>query len=55
MGARCCRIGSGAQIRPPAAQLGYERTVIAKAESGGHPPSAEVAAAYGKMFPISAA
>jgi transcriptional regulator with XRE-family HTH domain len=34
-----------------AVRLGYERTVIAKAESGERPPSPEVAAAYSKEFP----
>jgi transcriptional regulator with XRE-family HTH domain len=34
-----------------AARLGYERTVIAKAESGERPPSSEVAAPYNKAFP----
>jgi DNA-binding XRE family transcriptional regulator len=34
-----------------ASRLGFERTVVAKAESGERPPSAEVAAAYGKAFP----
>jgi transcriptional regulator with XRE-family HTH domain len=34
-----------------AARLGYERTVIAKAESGERLPSSEVAAAYNKAFP----
>jgi transcriptional regulator with XRE-family HTH domain len=32
-------------------KLGYERTVIAKAESGQRPPSPEVARAYAREFP----
>lgn len=34
-----------------AKRLGFERTVIAKAESGDRAPSAEVAAAYSREFP----
>jgi transcriptional regulator with XRE-family HTH domain len=34
-----------------AARLGYERTVVAKAESGHRPPSPDVAEAYARMFP----
>src|SRR5690349_25005654 len=34
-----------------AKRLGFERTVIAKAESGRRPPSQEVAAAYAREFP----
>lgn len=34
-----------------AAKLGYDRTVIAKAESGHRPPSPEVAEAYAREFP----
>ena len=34
-----------------AARLGYERTVIAKIESGERLPSPDVAAAYGRVFP----
>jgi transcriptional regulator with XRE-family HTH domain len=32
-------------------KLGYERTVIAKAESGQRPPSPDVARAYAREFP----
>ena len=32
-------------------RLGYERTVIAKAESGQRPPSPDVARAYAREFP----
>ncbi len=34
-----------------AAELGFDRTVIAKAESGYRPPSPEVAEAYARRFP----
>src|SRR5260370_38819626 len=34
-----------------AARLGFDRSVIAKAESGYRPPSLEVAQAYAREFP----
>lgn len=49
---RRARIAAGISSQDElASQLGYERTVVAKAESGDRPPSPEVAAAYGKLFP----
>jgi transcriptional regulator with XRE-family HTH domain len=49
---RRARIAAGISSQEElAARLGYERTVIAKAESGERLPSAEVAAAYGREFP----
>lgn len=49
---RRARIAAGISNQEElASQLGYERTVVAKAESGDRPPSPEVAAAYSKMFP----
>jgi transcriptional regulator with XRE-family HTH domain len=49
---RRARIAAGITSQEElAARLGYERTVIAKAESGERPPSSEVAAAYSRAFP----
>jgi transcriptional regulator with XRE-family HTH domain len=46
------RIAAGISSQEELARrLGFERTVIAKAESGERAPSAEVAAAYGREFP----
>lgn len=49
---RRARLAAGIASQEALAQrLGYDRTVIAKAESGYQPPSAEVAKAYAKEFP----
>jgi transcriptional regulator with XRE-family HTH domain len=49
---RRARIAAGITSQEALAQrLGYERTVIAKAESGYQPPSPEVARAYAREFP----
>lgn len=48
---RRARIARGMSQDELAAKFGFDRTVIAKAESGRRPPSPEVAAAYAKEFP----
>jgi len=49
---RRARVAAGITSQDELAdKLGYERTVIAKAESGQRPPSADVARAYAREFP----
>jgi transcriptional regulator with XRE-family HTH domain len=49
---RRARIAAGITSQDELAdKLGYERTVIAKAESGQRPPSPDVARAYAREFP----
>ncbi len=49
---RRARIAAGITSQDELAdKLGYERTVIAKAESGHRPPSPDVARAYAREFP----
>jgi len=49
---RRTRIAAGITSQDELAdKLGYERTVIAKAESGHRPPSPDVARAYAREFP----
>jgi transcriptional regulator with XRE-family HTH domain len=49
---RRARIAAGIGSQDELAnRLGYERTVIAKAESGQRPPSPDVARAYARAFP----
>ncbi len=49
---RRARIAAGITSQDELAdKLGYERTVIAKAESGQRPPSPDVARAYAGEFP----
>jgi transcriptional regulator with XRE-family HTH domain len=49
---RRARVAAGITSQDELARrLGFERTVIAKAESGRRPPSQEVAAAYAREFP----
>ncbi|MGA2829637.1 MAG: helix-turn-helix transcriptional regulator [Streptosporangiaceae bacterium] len=49
---RRARIAAGISSQDELAErLGYERTVIAKAESGQRPPSPDVARAYAHEFP----
>src|SRR5260370_21496089 len=49
---RRARVAAGITSQEELAKrLGFERTVIAKAESGRRPPSQEVAAAYAREFP----
>ena len=49
---RRARIAAGITSQEELAEkLGYERTVIAKAESGHRPPSPDVARAYAREFP----
>jgi transcriptional regulator with XRE-family HTH domain len=49
---RRARIAAGISSQDELAdRLGYERTVIAKAESGQRPPSPDVARAYAQEFP----
>jgi transcriptional regulator with XRE-family HTH domain len=49
---RRTRIAAGISSQDELAdRLGYERTVIAKAESGQRPPSPDVARAYAQEFP----
>ena len=49
---RRARVAAGITSQEELARrLGFERTVIAKAESGQRPPSPEVAAAYAREFP----
>ena len=48
---RRARVAAGISQEELAKRLGFERTVIAKAESGRRPPSQEVAAALAREFP----
>jgi DNA-binding XRE family transcriptional regulator len=49
---RRARIAAGIKSQDELANiLGYERTAIAKAESGYRPPSPELASAYARRFP----
>jgi transcriptional regulator with XRE-family HTH domain len=48
---RRARIAAGLSQEELAKRLGFERTVIAKAETGRRPPSPDVAAAYAREFP----
>jgi transcriptional regulator with XRE-family HTH domain len=49
---RRARLAAGISSQDTLAErLGYERTVIAKAESGQRPPSPDVARAYAAVFP----
>jgi transcriptional regulator with XRE-family HTH domain len=49
---RRARLAAGVTSQDALAdKLGYERTVIAKAESGQRPPSPDVARAYAREFP----
>jgi transcriptional regulator with XRE-family HTH domain len=49
---RRARVAAGIACQDELAdKLGYERTVIAKAESGQRPPSPDVARAYAREFP----
>ena len=45
---RRLRLAAGLSQDEMAARLGYERTVVAKAESGHRPPSPDVAEAYAR-------
>lgn len=48
---RRLRLAAGLSQEEMAARLGYERTVVAKAESGHRPPSPDVAEVYAREFP----
>jgi transcriptional regulator with XRE-family HTH domain len=49
---RRARVAAGISSQDALAErLGFDRTVIAKAESGQRPPSPDVARAYATMFP----
>src|ERR1035437_8712806 len=49
---RRARLAAGIKSQEELAdELGFERTAIAKAESGYRPPSPELAQAYAKKFP----
>lgn len=51
-GARCAWLAAGYTSQDQfAGELGFDRTVIVKAETGARPPSEDMAARIAEMFP----
>ncbi len=49
---RCARLAAGYTSQDQLArELGFDRTVIVKAETGARPPSEDMAARIAEMFP----